>query len=153
MAIPALPFGNTESNTAWIAGLLRNFGWHAVLKICESDRDDGATGRTERPIGGRMKNIFRMAALGLAVLVGSAGLAVAQDRDDYRYDRDYRRDSFERGFHQAREIGYRDGAQVAREDNWNRKPFNPNPRGRYAWANHGYRGEFGSLNEAQEHYA
>jgi hypothetical protein len=81
-----------------------------------------------------MKNIFRMVALGLAVLVGSAGLVVAQDRDDDRYDRDYRQ-------------------QVAREDNWNRKPYNPNPRGRYAWANHGYRGEFGNLNEYQEHYA
>ncbi len=74
-----------------------------------------------------MKNIFRMAALGLAVLIGSAGFAAAQDwdRDDNRYDRDYRHDNFERGMHRAREIGYRDGLQVAREDNWNRKPYNP----------------------------
>jgi len=102
-----------------------------------------------------MKNIFRMAALGLAGLIGSAGFSAAQDwdRDDNRYDRDYRHDNFERGMHRAREIGYRDGLQVAREDNWNRKPYNPNPRGRYAWANRGYRGEFGNLNEYQEHYA
>ena len=103
-----------------------------------------------------MKNIFRAAALGLAVLVGSAGLAAAQDwdhdRDDYRYGRDYRWD-FHRGMHAARDIGYRDGAQVAREDSWRGKPFNPNPRGRYAWADHGYRGEFGSINEYREHYA
>jgi hypothetical protein len=103
-----------------------------------------------------MKNIFRAAALGLAVLVGSAGLAAAQDwdhdRDDYRWNRDYRHD-FRRGMHAAREIGYQDGAQVAREDSWRGKPFNPNPRGRYAWADHGYRGEFGNINEYREHYA
>jgi hypothetical protein len=41
--------------------------------------------------------------------------------------------------HVAREIGYRDGLQVAREDNWHGKPYNPYPRGKYAWADRGYR--------------
>jgi hypothetical protein len=106
-----------------------------------------------------MKNIFRMAALGLAVLVGSAGLAAAQDwdhdRDDSRYDRDrdYRYDNVRRGLSVAHENGYRDGLQVAREDTWNRKPYNPDPRGKYKWADHGYSREFGDKNDYRERYA
>jgi hypothetical protein len=99
-----------------------------------------------------MKSVFRLAALALAVLVGSS-FAAAQD---WRYDRDdrgYGYDNLRHGIHEAREFGYRDGAQVGREDTWSGKPFNPDPRGRYAWANRGYRRDFGSLNEYQEQYA
>ena len=117
-----------------------------------------------------------LAALALAVVTGASGLAAAQDgryydrddnryydrddnrysdRDDYRYnDRDgYRHDSFRRGLKVAREVGYRDGAQVAREDMWRGKPFNPNPRGRYDNADHGYRSQFGNRREYRERYS
>jgi hypothetical protein len=102
-----------------------------------------------------MRNLFRMVALGLAVAVSSAGLAVAQDRDDYRYDRDrdYRYDDLQSGLRIAHEIGYQDGAQVAREDAWHGKPFNPYPRGKYRNADRGYRHEYGSKNEYRERYA
>src|SRR5712692_5797453 len=123
-----------------------------------------------------MKNQLRLAALAFAVVAGSAGYAAAQDyryddRDDNRYDqrdnsryvdrddnryydRDgYRYDNFRRGLHVAREIGFRDGAQVAREDLWRGKRFNPNPRGRYDDADHGYRRQFGNRHEYREHYS
>lgn len=106
-----------------------------------------------------MKNTLKFAALGLAVLAGTAGYATAQDdryydRDDNRYqNRYYDRDDFGRGRHVAREIGFRDGAEVAREDMWRGKPFNPNPRGRYDDADHGYSREFGSIHEYREHYS
>jgi hypothetical protein len=106
-----------------------------------------------------MKNRFKTAAMIVAVLAGSAGIAAAQDyryydRDGDRYqDRDdYRYDNFRRGMHVAREIGYRDGAEVARQDTWRGKPFNPNPRGRFDDADHGYQREFGSKHEYREHY-
>ena len=77
------------------------------------------------------------------------------DRDDNRYyDRDgYRYDRFRRGMHVAREVGFRDGAQVAREDMWRGKRFNPNPRGRYDDADHGYRHQFGNKREYRERYS
>ncbi len=125
------------------------------------------------------KNRLTLAALVLALAAGSAGVAAAQDyrygnrdddryydRDDNRYDRDDNRyydrddnryydrdDNVGRGMHVAREIGFRDGAQVAREDIWNRKRFNPNPRGRYDDADHGYRREFGNKHEYREQYS
>jgi len=109
-----------------------------------------------------MKNKLTTAALALTVLAGTAGYAAAQDyryydRDDQRYyDRDgyryYDRDDFRGGFHVARDFGFRDGAAVAREDMWRGKPFNPNPRGPYDDADHGYRREFGSKHEYREHY-
>lgn len=75
------------------------------------------------------------------------------DRDDDRYEnRDYGRDGFRYGMHEAREFGFRDGTSVARQDLWSRKPFNPNPRGRFDDADHGYRREFGSRHEYREHY-
>ncbi len=99
-----------------------------------------------------MKNLFRMAALGLAVLLGSS-FAVAQDwdhdRDDYRYDRGY----YARGMQVAHEIGYQDGSRVAREDQWQGKPYQPYPRGQYRWADHGYRYEFGDRGAYRERYA
>jgi hypothetical protein len=122
-----------------------------------------------------MKNKLRLTALALAVVAGTAGYAAAQDyryddrddnryynrddnryydRDDNRYyDRDgYRYENFRRGLRVAREIGFRDGAQVAREDMWRGKRFNPNPRGRYDDADHGYRHQFGNKHEYREHY-
>lgn len=118
-----------------------------------------------------MKNRFKMATMIVAVLASTAGIAAAQDyryynrdgdryqdEDDYRYDNNYYNregygyDNFRRGMHVAREIGYRDGAEVAREDMWRGKPFNPNPRGRFDDADHGYRHEFGSKHEYREHY-
>ena len=103
-----------------------------------------------------MRNLFRIAALGLAVLIGG-GVAVAQDwdheRHDYRYDRTYGYNNFEGGTRFAHQMGYQDGAQVAREDMWRGKPFNPYPRGEYRWADHGYRRGFGDRNEYREWYA
>jgi hypothetical protein len=108
------------------------------------------------------------------VLAGTAVIAAAQDgryydHDDYRYDnrqydrddyryqnnydsRSYDRDGFRHGIHEAREFGSRDGSAVAREDMVRGKPFNPNPRGRFDDADHGYRREFGSKHEYREHY-
>jgi len=113
-----------------------------------------------------MTNTIRKAALLVSVLAGAVGFASAQDsryydRDDYRYgdnrydnryDRDDYRDNFRRGMHIAREFGFRDGAQVAREDMWRGKRFNPNPRGRYDDADHGYNRAFGDRHEYREHY-
>jgi len=42
------------------------------------------------------------------------------------------------------EIGFRDGASVAREDIREDKPYNPNPRGRYEDRAHDYRGQYAS---------
>jgi hypothetical protein len=116
-----------------------------------------------------MNKRLRMAALLVSVVAGTVGFAAAQDsryydrdgyydRDDYRYNNGYGQDgyhydNFRRGMHVAREFGYRDGAQVAREDMWRRKPFNPRPRGRYDDADHGYRSEFGNRHEYREHYS
>jgi hypothetical protein len=115
-----------------------------------------------------MTRKLRMAALLVTVLAGTVGFAAAQDyryydrddryngyydRDDY-YNRDgYRYGNFRRGMHVAREFGYRDGAQVAREDMWHGKPFNPNPRGRYDDADHGYQRAFGDKREYRERYS
>ena len=117
-----------------------------------------------------MRISFKTLAMIATVLAGTAGIAAAQDgryydhddyrydnrsydRDDYRYDnRYYGQDNFRQGMHEAREEGFRDGSAVAREDIWRGKPFNPNPRGRYDDADHGYRREFGSKHEYREHY-
>lgn len=101
-----------------------------------------------------MKGKLTLAAMVLAIVAGSAGMAAAQgypyDHDNNRYyDRD---DSFRRGMDVARDLGYRDGAQVAREDMWKNKRFNPNPRsGNHA--DNGYRSEFGSKREYREQYS
>jgi hypothetical protein len=112
-----------------------------------------------------MKSKLTLAALAFAVFAGTIGYATAQDyryydRDDYRYQRSYDYDGyrdgnrydFREGIHTAREIGYRDGARVAREDSWRGKPFNPNPRG-HNHADRGYEREFGSRHEYREQYA
>ena len=110
-----------------------------------------------------MKSKLTTAALMLTVLAGTAGYAAAQD---YRYDRDGDRyydrddnryydrdDGYRHGIHEAREFGFRDGAAVAREDMWRGKRFNPNPRGRFDDADHGYRREFGNKHEYREQYS
>ena len=113
-----------------------------------------------------MKNMLKTAAMVITVLAGTAGIAAAQDyryydrdddryydADDYRYqNQNYYRDNIREGMRTARQLGWRDGSEVAREDIWRGKPFNPNPRGRFDDADHGYRREFGSLHEYREHY-
>jgi hypothetical protein len=103
-----------------------------------------------------MKRKLRSALLAGAVLAGLVGYAAAQNPYYDGYDRDgygYGHGSFRHGMHVAREVGFADGTQVAREDLWKGKPFNPRPRGRYDDADHGYRPEFGSIHEYREHYA
>lgn len=53
----------------------------------------------------------------------------------------------------ARQFGYQDGASVAAEDLQKRKPYNPNPRGRYDDADHGYRHEFGDKGWYKQQYS
>jgi hypothetical protein len=94
---------------------------------------------------------LRMAALAVAVTLASGGMALAQrdygnrDRDDYGWSHE--------GFRAARDIGYQDGAQVAHEDFFSRKRYNPYPRGRYAGGDHGYRREFGDRYGYRQQYA
>ena len=104
-----------------------------------------------------MKPKFRVVAMAIALLAGTAGYAAAQnwgyDRDDNRYyDNDGYRGNFERGMHVAREFGFRDGLEAGRGDLWAGKPFNTNPRGRFDDADHGYRREFGAKHEYRERY-
>ena len=109
-----------------------------------------------------MKRKVTLAALTFAFIAGTIGYSAAQDRrysddDDYRYQRSYDRDGdryrheFREGRRAARELGYQDGAQVAREDSWSGKRFNPYPRG-HNHADRGYSREFGSRHEYREHY-
>ncbi len=98
----------------------------------------------------RIKTVLTLAL----ALAGTTGIAAAQDyryydRDDYGY---YNRGDWHDGMRAARQFGWQDGSQVAREDMWRGKPFNPNPRGPYDDADHGYRREFGSIHEYREHY-
>ncbi|MCU1298351.1 MAG: hypothetical protein JWO91_2629 [Acidobacteriaceae bacterium] len=109
---------------------------------------------------------IRLTALGLAITVGTSGLALAQDwryndhdRDDWRYndhDRDdyrYDRDGDRRAFDVARDFGFHDGAYVARQDMHRGKAENPYPRGKYGHADHGYRHEYGDRYSYQNEYA
>jgi hypothetical protein len=52
----------------------------------------------------------------------------------------------------AYETGYQDGVTTAREDLYNNKPFNPNPRGRFDDRDHGYRREYGDKNAYRADY-
>jgi hypothetical protein len=101
-----------------------------------------------------MKKEIQTAALVLATLAGTAGLAAAQGYGDYRYGNGYYdRDDMRGGMRAARDFGSRDGASVAREDMWKGKPFNPNPRGPFSRADDGYRHEFGNKRDYREVYA
>jgi hypothetical protein len=53
----------------------------------------------------------------------------------------------------AYRFGYEDGSSVAREDVYKRKPYNPNPRGKYDDEDHGYRRENGNKNQYKADYA
>lgn len=114
-----------------------------------------------------MTRKLRLALVACAFLAGSVGIAAAQnnwgyyDRDDdrgyryeryNRYDRYDRDDDFEKGMQVARSIGFEDGEQIAREDIWHRKPFNPYPRG-HNHADRGYARDFGNIQEYREQYA
>ena len=103
-----------------------------------------------------MTNRLKTAVMAITFLVGSVGMAAAQnygyDRDDnYGYNR-YDRGDFRRGMQVARSIGVEDGEQQAREDVWRAKPFNPYPRG-HNHADRGYSRDFGSVQEYREQYA
>jgi len=110
-----------------------------------------------------MTGKLKMAVMAAAFLVGSVGIAAAQnyghyDCDDYygynRYDRDdrYDRGDFYRGMHVARTIGFEDGEQQAREDMWRAKPFNPYPRG-HNHTDRGYSHDFGNVRQYRQQYA
>ena len=125
---------------------------------------DGRQRQQPSPARRRMKmNKMKMAALVVAMLAGTVGVASAhdwdddngyRDADDYRYSNnyEYNHDNFRRGMHVAREFGFRDGVQTAREDMGRGKRFNPNPRGRFDDADHGYNRAFGNQHEYREHY-
>jgi hypothetical protein len=51
------------------------------------------------------------------------------------------------------QIGFRDGASVAREDMNEGKPYNANPRGRYDDEDHGYSSRYGSKSAYKAQYA
>src|SRR5262249_28960024 len=70
------------------------------------------------------------------------------DRRDYGWNR-YGRDTVR----VARDIGYQDGANVAREDFFRRKPYDPYPRGKYSRSDHGYRREYGDRYAYRDQYA
>lgn len=111
-----------------------------------------------------MNQKLRNAALMIAVLAGSAGLAAAQGwygGDDYRYGNGQYSYGYNDGYgynfrmltRVARDFGFRDGSQVAREDTWRGKPFNPNPRGPYDDADHGYRRRLGDKHTYRQIYS
>ena len=105
-----------------------------------------------------MKHKLRLVAMTVALLAGTVGYAAAQnwgyDRDDNRYyDNGGYPGNFDRGMHVARDFGFRDGQEAARGDLWAGKPFNPNPRGRFDDADHGYRRQFGSKHEYRQYYS
>jgi hypothetical protein len=102
-----------------------------------------------------MKRKLSLVAMAMVLFAGTVGYLAAQDwgydRDGNRYyDNDGYRNS---GIEAAHEFGFRDGQEAGRGDLWSAKPFNPNPRGRFDGADHGYRREFGSKHEYRERYA
>lgn len=108
-----------------------------------------------------MTGKLKMAVMAAAFLVGSVGIAAAQDyryydRDSYGYNyygnNGYDRGDFYRGMHVARTIGFEDGEQQAREDMWRAKPFNPYPRG-HNHADRGYSRDFGNRQQYRQQYA
>ena len=100
-----------------------------------------------------MTRQLKFILMAMAFFAGTIGVAPAQnyghDRDDY-YRSD--RDDFRSGMQVARSIGFEDGEQVARQDRWHGKPFNPYPRG-HNHADRGYARDFGSIQEYRENYA
>jgi hypothetical protein len=91
---------------------------------------------------------FGTAVLAGIIAVGCAGSAMAQnyyDRGNYRYDGP--------GLRVAHDIGFDDGALVARQDFTQRKPYQPYPRGKYANEDRGYRREYGDRYAYSQEYA
>jgi hypothetical protein len=84
--------------------------------------------------------------------------AVSNRRGDHDHDADDRGYSGLWGYGDGRfsspayNIGYQDGAQVAREDIQNGKRFNSTPRSRYDDRDHGYRREYGSKDRYKSIY-
>lgn len=77
-----------------------------------------------------------------------------RDRDDVRpiYDAgNY--PNYGRFGNQAYDFGYQDGATAARGDLSERKPFNPNPRGRFEDEDRGYNRAFGDKDAYRAQYA
>ena len=77
------------------------------------------------------------------------------DRDRYYRPGSYDPSPYGRGFgsRQAFDYGYQDGFNVAREDIAKRKPYNPEPRGKYDDRDHGYRREYGDKNAYRATYS
>jgi len=86
-----------------------------------------------------------------------------RDRDGDRYRGDGYRDEGYRGngyyggnyrydSRAGYNAGYQDGTTMAREDQYNRKPFNPNPRARYGGRDNGYVREYGDKNTYKAEY-
>lgn len=103
-----------------------------------------------------MTRKLKLALMAAAFLISTIGVAAAQDGRYYNHDGDgyyrYDRDDFRRGMQVARSIGFEDGEQVAREDMWHGKPFNPYPRG-HNHADRGYARDFGSIQDYRANYA
>ena len=84
-----------------------------------------------------------------------------RDRDDgYYRGGTYRNDGYNYGGYRgafgnrdAYNLGFQDGARVAREDLYSRKPYNAEPRGRYNDRDHGYRNEYGDKNAYRAAYS
>jgi hypothetical protein len=79
------------------------------------------------------------------------------DRDDrYRGENYYGNGSYGGTYGYNRragyDVGYQDGVTMAREDQYNRKPFNPNPRARFGGRDNGYSREYGDKNAYKDQY-
>ena len=85
--------------------------------------------------------------------------SASRDNGYYR-DGSYRDGSYNPGWYrggygsrEAYDFGFQDGAAVAREDQYKRKPYNPEPRGKYDDRDHGYRREYGDKNAYRATYS
>src|SRR5215468_845605 len=84
-----------------------------------------------------------------------------RDRDGYRDDRYRNNGYYGNGYYggdyrynsrAGYNTGYQDGTAMAREDLYNRKPFNPNPRARFGGRDNGYAHEYGDKNAYKAEY-
>lgn len=71
-----------------------------------------------------------------------------RDRDDRRYDRQYRYDSIS----VAREHGFRDGLKDGRNASQDRNRYNPHGTGDYKKGTNGYEGRYGSKDAYRSAY-
>ena len=95
---------------------------------------------------------FRRSSYGVYDRGGSYGRDGDGDADDRPYyGNDQRYGSWNRG-NAAYNFGFRDGSTVAREDMARGKPYNPNPRGPYDDADHGYSSVYGDRRSYREQY-